>query len=452
MTKYDCIVIGGGAAGIFAAITLKRTRPRLNIAVIEKSRPLHKLTLTGKGRCNLTTAKDPVGGLVRNRKFMMSAFAAFTCADTVDFFASIGVPAVTERGSRVFPESQKATDVAAALLREVKSLGVDIIAKSATALLTADTDGGVRISGVACGSTVLPCTAVILACGGASYPATGSDGGGFRLAEAAGHTVTPALPSLVPLVTRESVDGLAGLTLKNVRLRFDKPVARLIGKDCPGMNTDTGEIIFTDDGIGGALAISVSAFITELLHADGGGAGYSGGGVGNGGNGGAGSDSTVSGDDNTGIAVHLDFKPALTETQLRERIGREITAMPPASAVSLLLRRLLPAKIVEYFLIRANIAADTPLARITEAHIRGIVTHLKNFGFTIVGTKPIAEAICTRGGVSVREINPKTMESKQVRGLYFAGEIIDVDGLTGGYNLQIAWSTAYAAACGIAGL
>ena len=430
MTTYDCIVIGGGAAGIFAAITLKRDRPRLSVAVIEKSRPLHKLTLTGKGRCNLTTAKDPLCGIAKNHKFMMSAFSAFSCADTVDFFAGIGVPTLTERGGRVFPASQKAADIAAALLREVKSLGVTLIAKTATALVTTDTAGTGGIRGVDCGGTVLIAPAVILACGGASYPATGSDGGGYRLAAAVGHTVTPALPSLVPLVTRENVSELAGLTLKNVRLRFDKPVARLIGRDCPGMNLDVGEIIFTDDGIGGALAIATSAFITELLHAG---------------------DGTDSGAGDAGIVVHLDFKPAMSETQLRERIGREVAVLPPDTAVSQLMRRLLPAKIVAYFLARANIAADTPITRVGENRVRDIIALLKNFSFTLVGTKPVAEAICTRGGVSVREINPKTMESKLVAGLYFAGEVIDADGLTGGYNLQIAWSTAYAAARGVVG-
>ena len=406
MTKtYDTLIIGGGAAGLFAAVLCARAGKKT--AVIEKNdRCGKKLDITGKGRCNMTNlcGRDEfLENVPRNPRFLTSAISRFTPEDTVEFFESLGVRTKTERGNRVFPESDKAHDVTVALIHAAKSAGAEFIRGKATGL-------GIEygaVTGVFCGKAFYSAEKVIIACGGASYPKTGSDGSGYGLAKQAGHTVTGITPSLVPLVSPDMIcRDCMGLSLKNVGLTF-------VAQDGNTVYSERGEMLFTHFGLSGPVVLSASA------HAAG----------------------------NYPCTLYIDMKPALDEKTLDLRILRDFSA-GMNRALKNSLSGLLPQKLIDPFIALTGTDPEKRLHDITKEDRARIVAVMKKIPVTVTGTRPIDEAIITSGGVSVKELDPKTMGSKLVKGLYFAGEIIDVDAYTGGFNLQIAFSTAYCAANG----
>jgi hypothetical protein len=397
------IIVGGGAAGCFAAVQAARRGDE--VCVIEKNPQIgRKLRITGKGRCNVTNNCDMdtlMQNIPRGGRFLYSAFAALSPQDVMAFFEDLGVTLKTERGNRVFPVSDQAAEVVEALRREMQRLGVEVV-QGTVDHLTHDPDG--RCSGAHCGDTVYDGDRVILATGGATYPLTGSEGDGYALVKALGHTVTDIRPSLVPLETLErDCAEMMGVSLKNVTLTLKR--------DGKSVYSELGEMLFTHFGVSGPLVLSASAHM-----------------------------------DKPGTyTLHIDLKPALTPEQLDARIQREISAAPNKELPSLL-RKLLPASMVMPMIGRCAINAHTKGNSLTKPQRQRIVQEFKDFAFSVRGTRPIAEGIITRGGVSLKEISPKTMESKLVPGLYIIGELLDCDAYTGGFNLQIAWSTAYAAA------
>ncbi len=383
----------------------------LKTAVCEHGRSLgRKLGITGKGRCNLTNNCDPetvLKNVVRNPRFLYGALSRCAPADIMAYFEGLGVPLKTERGQRVFPVSDRAADIVSALERRLKKLGVEVIRGNCTKLLIEEnTCTGAVISG-----REVKAAAVVLAAGGASYPATGSDGSGYALARQAGHTVIPCQPSLVPLETEEKwVSAAAGLDLRNVSMKLIR--------DGKTVYEDFGELMFTAFGIGGPTVLSASAHIADM--------------------------------ESGGYSVEIDLKPALSEKQLDSRILRDF-AERRGMRFADSLRGLLPAQLAPVIAGLSGIPSDLKVDEVTKEQRRELGRLLKRLTLHIRGFRPIEEAIITRGGVSVREINPNTMESKLCKGLYFAGEIIDCDALTGGFNLQIAFSTAFSAAAAIAG-
>ncbi len=411
MNGFGTIIIGGGAAGLFAAANIQSTK---RTAVIEPNRVLgRKLRITGKGRCNLTNncpQEEVLKNVLRNPKFLYSAVTKFPPESIMSWFESRGVPLKTERGRRVFPQSDRADDIAEALEKECRRRGTVFIKAKADGLIIRD---GAAV-GVKCGEKEYFSDNVILACGGKSYPRTGSDGSGYALAESAGHSVTVLQPSLVPIEVEESFCGsLAGLTLKNVELKLfdaDRPAKPIY--------SELGETSFTPFGLGGPLGISASCYIdAEKLSCK-------------------------------GYKLVIDLKPGLTFEQLDTRIQRDIKAAPnkPFEA---LLAGLLPRAMTEVFSDRLDFSKPASIGNLTREQRLSAVSLLKNFSITPTALRGFDEAIVTRGGVSVKEISPATMESKLVKGLYFAGEVIDCDAFTGGYNLTLAFSTAYAAALDI---
>lgn len=385
---------------MMAAITAARHGK--SVLLLEKNDRLgRKLAITGKGRCNVTNnceIDELMNNIPRNAKFLYGAMTKFPPSETIAFFEQLGVPLKTERGKRVFPVSDKAGDVVAALEKELRRLGVKILRENARALILENgLCTGVRTSG---GEFLA--NSVILATGGKSYPKTGSDGSGYALARQAGHTVIEPVPSLVPLVTEEKwVKSSCGLTLKNTAVKmFDGE--KIIYEDF-------GEVAFTADGLGGATILSASAHIPEMQK--------------------------------NRYSVALDLKPALSEQKLDARLLREFSENrgKPFREV---LRKLLPAELVEIFADLAGISPEKKIDEITKAERKTLLNLLKNIRLHISGFRPIDEAIITRGGVKTSEISPKTMESRIVKGLFFAGEIIDADAYTGGFNLQIAFATA----------
>ncbi len=383
----------------------------LKTAVCEHGRSLgRKLGITGKGRCNLTNNCDSetvLKNVVRNPRFLYGALSRCAPADIMAYFEGLEVPLKTERGQRVFPVSDRAADIVSALERRLKKLGVEVIRGNCTKLLIEDNVcAGAVISG-----REVKAAAVVLATGGASYPATGSDGSGYALARQAGHTLIPCQPSLVPLETEEKwVSAAAGLDLRNVSMKLIR--------DGKTVYEDFGELMFTAFGIGGPTVLSASAHITDM--------------------------------ERGGYSVEIDLKPALSEKQLDSRILRDF-AERRGMRFADSLRGLLPAQLAPVIAELSGIPADLKVDEVTKEQRRELGRLLKRLTLHIRGFRPIEEAIITRGGVSVREINPNTMESKLCKGLYFAGEIIDCDALTGGFNLQIAFSTAFSAAAAIAG-
>lgn len=385
---------------MMAAITAARRGK--SVLLLEKNDRLgRKLAITGKGRCNVTNnceIDELMNNIPRNAKFLYGAMTKFPPSETIAFFEQLGVPLKTERGKRVFPVSDKAGDVVAALEKELRRLGVKILRENARALILENgVCKGVRTSG---GEFLA--NSVILATGGKSYPKTGSDGSGYALARQAGHTVIEPVPSLVPLVTEEKwVKSACGLTLKNTAMKL------LDGEKT--IYEDFGEVAFTADGLGGATILSASAHIPEIQK--------------------------------NRYSVALDLKPALSEQKLDARLLREFSENrgKPFREV---LRKLLPAELVEIFADLAGISPEKKIDEITKAERKTLLNLLKNLRLHISGFHPIDEAIITRGGVKTSEISPKTMESRIVKGLFFAGEIIDADAYTGGFNLQIAFATA----------
>ena len=402
---YDLLIAGGGAAGCFAAALAAGNG--LRVLVLDgNDRLMHKLSITGKGRCNLTNACDIdtlMRNIPRNPRFLYSAFSRCTPADVMDYFEDIGVPLKIERGRRVFPVSDNAGDVVQALMREMCSNDVEMeLNTTVRRLLIQD---GCCIGVQTADGTEYRAKAVLLATGGMSYPRTGSKGGGYRLAEQAGHTVTPRQPSLIPLETAEKdAAEMQGLSLKNVTLTVK------CGKK--NVFSELGEMLFTHFGLSGPLVLSASCLMDAEKIAD--------------------------------YLLSIDLKPALSPEQLDQRILRDFADVPNR-AVSNVLKSLLPASMIPVMLKRAGLDGDTKANSVTKEQRRALCDAVKSLTYHVTAKRPIAEAIITRGGVSVREVNPNTMESKKLEGLYFAGELLDTDAFTGGFNLQIAFATANAA-------
>lgn len=399
----DAIIIGGGTAGCMAAITAARFGK--SVIVFERNDHIgRKLRITGKGRCNVTNNCDTqtlMSNIPVNSRFLYSAFAAFGTQETMEFFEELGVPLKTERGNRVFPVSDNAQDIVDALAAEMKRLGVKIIHKRVQRLICS---GGI-CTGVRAGGHDYASQSVLIACGGKSYPNTGSDGDGYTLAESAGHTVTELKPSLVPLVSPDKYcSELMGLSLRNVTLSLYD------GEKC--IYTELGEMLFTHFGVSGPLVLSASSHIRNMAP--------------------------------NRWSLRIDLKPGLDSARLDERIQRDFAENLNRDFVNGI-RKLLPQKLIPIVARLSGIAPDRKINGITKEERHRLGEVIKAFPVRISGFRPIEEAIITSGGVSVKEINPKTMESKLVSGLFFAGEVIDVDAYTGGFNLQIAFSTAYLA-------
>lgn len=400
------IVVGGGAAGMMAAGTA--AEQGFNVILIEKNKLLgKKLMITGKGRCNITNACDEVETLLKNvitnNRFLYSAFYGFDNTQTIDFFEKLGVKTKVERGGRVFPVSDKSSDVVAALRDFLIKNNVELVCDTVTKIR--ESDGAV--TGVECAKRgFLAADAVILATGGASYPATGSTGDGYKFATELGHTVTNLRPSLVPVTVEESwTEELQGLSLKNVAITVKNSKGKVV-------YTDFGEMMFAHFGLTGPIILSASAHLKKM--------------------------------EEEHYKIHLDLKPALSEKQLDERILRDFSENMNKDFVNSL-DRLLPKALIPIIVELCGIDPHQKINSVTAASRRRLTELLKNIEFNVTGFCPIEQAIITSGGISVKEINPSTMESKLVSGLYFAGEVIDVDALTGGFNLQIAFSTGHLA-------
>ncbi len=378
------------------------------VLLLEKTKRLgNKLRITGKGRCNLTNVADLpdfVAHFGPNGPFLRNAFARFFNQDLIDFFAAQGVPTVVERGQRVFPASNDAHQVAHALASYVRQSGACVRFQARAAKLEAE--GGWAAGVWTEGGEFLAAKAVILATGGASYPGTGSTGDGYRLAKALGHTIAPIRPALVPLVVQEGhAKALQGLSLKNVE------VSLLL--DGRPLTSQFGEMLFTHFGLSGPIILTLSAQAVDRL-----GQGK--------------------------LELSINLKPALSDEQLDRRLQRDFDRFG-GRAFRNILKELLPRKMIALFVQLAGIPPDKPGHQITAAERERLFGLLRDFRLTIVGHRPIAEAIVTAGGVSTREIDPRTMESRLVKGLYFCGEVIDINADTGGYNLQAAFSTGYIA-------
>lgn len=408
MTNSPVVVIGGGAAGMMAALSARRAGAR--VILVEPNEKLgRKLYITGKGRCNLTNNTTPEGVLrhvPRNGRFLYSAVTRFPPAAVMEYFETLGVPLKTERGGRVFPCSDRAADVIDALFFALKKAGVSLLRDRATALEIQED----RVTGVVLEGQTLAAGAVILATGGLSYPATGSTGDGYRLAQEAGHTIVEPRPSLVPLEEAEDTCArMQGLSLKNVTLTLKNQKKKAVFQE-------QGEMLFTHFGLSGPLVLSASAHANWAK--------------------------------DTYTAV-IDLKPALDEEKLEARILRDV-AQAPNKAFHNFLEGLLPRLLIPVAGERAQIPADLPVNAMTRAQRRRLMEVMKHFAIPIAGPRPIKEAIITAGGVKTGEVDPGSMMSKKTAGLFLAGELLDVDAYTGGFNLQIAWCTDRAAGEGAA--
>lgn len=403
--RYDAVVIGGGAAGLLCAGTAARRG--LSVLVVEgRERPARKILVTGKGRCNLTNNCPPEEvqkNVCRNSKFLYSALWAFPPAETMRLFESLGVPLKTERGNRVFPVSENARDIADALVRFAKEAGVEIVqGKAAEILLEQGAAVGVRTQE----GREYRGRSIVLAAGGMSYPGTGSDGSGFLLAEQTGHTIVPPRGSLVPILCAEPCCArLAGLSLKNVTLTLERK-----GKKKPVFR-ELGEMLFTHQGVSGPLVLSASALMDGPVEE---------------------------------YRLSLDMKPGLTPDQLDARLLRDFGESPNRD-IGNVLGALLPRTFVTTALAAAKLPPDRKVRDITREERLRLGETVKAFPLTPVSLGPVEEAVVTAGGVKVSQVDPKTMASKLVPGLYFAGEVLDIDARTGGFNLQLAFATGYAA-------
>ena len=399
------VVIGGGAAGLMAAVSAANMLDNqlYNITVIEKnSRPARKVMITGKGRCNVTNNCDMntlIANTPKNGKFLYSAFNNFGATDTMHFFEALGVPLKTERGNRVFPVSDKAVDIVDAMTKAVQKK-CSIIEGTAESIIAPN--GQVTAVKLADGK-IIDADCVILATGGMSYPLTGSTGDGYRMAKSLGHTVTELTPSLVGLECHEGFcTRLAGLSLKNVTLSvFETSKKKPLYKEM-------GEMLFTHTGISGPLTLSASAHLRYMGKKE--------------------------------YYAEIDLKPALDESQLDKRLLRDFEELLNRDFANSL-DKLLPKSIISVIINMSGIDPHTKVNQISREQRVSLINAIKHFKITITGFRPIEEAIITSGGISVKEIDPATMMSKLVGGLFFAGEIIDVDAYTGGFNLQIAFST-----------
>ena len=396
------VIIGGGAAGLMAAAAAGNNGAE--VTVVEKNaRPARKVMITGKGRCNVTNNCDVatlIKNTLRNGKFLYSAFNGFNSQDTMRFFENRGVTLKTERGNRVFPVSDKAADIvdsltaAAAKFARIKTCTADKILYENGAVT------GVMLKG----GDIIPADAVILATGGMSYPLTGSTGDGYRIAADVGHTVTPLAPSLVRLEAREGFcTRLAGLTLKNVTLSLFKTGAK------KPVYKELGELLFTHTGISGPLALSASAYISGAPDE---------------------------------YYAEIDLKPALDVAVLDSRVLRDFSEGLNRDLINAL-DKLLPKALIPVIIGNAGIDPHLKVNQISRGDREKLMSSVKHMRLTVTGLGPLDEAVVTRGGVAVKEIEPGSMQSKLIKNLYFAGEVIDVDAFTGGFNLQIAFSTGY---------
>ena len=415
------IIIGGGPAGMLAAIT--SAQKGTETTIIEKNNRLgKKLLITGKGRCNITSSidiNDFINNIPGNGKFLYSAFQNYTNKDIIHFLEKNGVSVKEERGNRIFPKSDKSLDVEKAFEREINKLHINVKLNSkVTKILVKNSKvEGVKYLNSEDIEKTLYADKIILATGGATYPLTGSTGDGYKMAEQLGHTVTKIKPSLVPLIASKGsikiCQKLQGLSLRNVAIRL------MDAEKSKKIYEDFGEMIFTHFGVSGPTILSSSAHllryknVEELLA-------------------------------NGKITLEIDLKPALSEQQLDLRIQRDFSANKNKEFKNSL-DALLPQKLIPVIVDLSGIDEDKKVNEVTHEERLKLVELLKKFNVTISGFRPLEEGIITAGGINVKEINPKTMESKIVEGLFFAGEIIDVDAYTGGFNLQIAYSTGYTA-------
>ena len=405
------IVVGGGAAGMFAAIAAAKNGHQ--VTLYEKNEKLgKKIFITGKGRCNITNAADMeelFDAVVTNSKFLYSSFYGYTNQNAIDFFEDAGVPVKIERGNRVFPISDHSSDVIRALEREMKKVGVKVCLN--TEVKSVEAEKGKFKKVVLKDTTTQTADACIVATGGLSYRSTGSTGDGFRFAENVGHKVTQCFPSLVPMETKEPwICELQGLSLRNVEAKI------LDGKK--ELYKDFGEMLFTHFGVSGPLIISASSYVGKKFM------------------------------DKNGqkkeLTLEIDLKPALTEEQLDQRVLRDFEENHNRQFKNAI-TKLFPTKLIPVMLELGGIDPEKKVNSIEKEERKQFVHLIKHFRMTLTGLRDYPEAIITKGGVNVKEIDPGTMESKLVKGLYFAGEVLDLDALTGGFNLQIAWSTGYAA-------
>lgn len=402
----NVIVVGGGAAGMMAAVFAARNGQ--NVQLLEKNEKLgKKLFITGKGRCNITNAadiEDLFTAVISNPKFLYSGFYSFTNQQVIDFFEELGVKTKIERGERVFPVSDHSSDVIAAFSRELKSLGVSVSLHTEVRELLCEQD---KVCGVLLtNGKKMKADAVIVATGGISYPSTGSTGDGYRFAKETGHRVTELLPSLVPMEVRQwYAKELQGLSLRNIEICITDGKKKLY--------EEFGEMLFTHYGVTGPVILSASSVVGKTLR-------------------------------KKELTLHIDLKPALSEEQLDKRILREFDANHNKQYKNSI-DSLFPAKLKPVMIELSEIEPEKKVNEITKEERQRLVHLIKDFTMTLTGLRSYNEAIITKGGVSVKEVDPGTMESKKMKGLYFAGEVLDLDAMTGGYNLQIAWSTGYLA-------
>ena len=409
-SKLQAIIIGGGPAGIMAAI--RAAENGAAVTLFEKNNMLgRKLRITGKGRCNLTNAADVneiVKNIPGNGKFLYSALKSFTAEDTVNFFETLGLETKVERGNRVFPASDNAAEVLEVLTKRLAVLDVDVKLNSRVDGIFAN---GGKIIGVEVHKKFIDADVVVLATGGASYPATGSTGDGFKFARQLSHTVTKILPALVPLEVEEDfVKDLQGISLKNVRA--------VLKADGKAVEEQFGEMLFTHFGVSGPIILTLSRTAAKLLA------------------------------EKSFVELVINLKPALTPEQLDARILRDFQKFKHKSIKNALVE-LLPAKLIPPILDLSYIDEDKKIDAVTKEERRRLVENLRGVPLTVTRTRPLAEAIVTSGGVDVKEINPKTMESKLVKNLFIVGEVADIDGFTGGFNLQAAWAMGNAAGLGV---
>ena len=403
----NVIVVGGGAAGMMAAIFAARNGQ--NVTLLEKNEKLgKKIFITGKGRCNITNAseiEDLFSAVISNPKFLYSGFYSFTNDQVIHFFEELGVATKIERGNRVFPVSDHSSDVIAALTREMQHLKVKVQLHCEVKELLINNEREIKGVRLANGKK-MTADAVVVATGGISYPSTGSTGDGYRFARNCGHKVTELFPSLVPMEVKEwYAKELQGLSLKNIEIHITDGKKKLYD--------EFGEMLFTHYGVTGPVILSASSIVGKTL-------------------------------EKKELVLHIDLKPALTEEQLDKRLLREFEANHNKQFKNAI-DSLLPAKLRPVIIELSGLEEEKKVHEITKEERLNLLRLIKDFHMTLTGLRGYNEAIITKGGISVKEIDPGTMESKLIKNLYFAGEVLDLDAVTGGYNLQIAWSTGYLA-------
>ena len=413
------VIIGGGPAGMMSAISAAENRsPKDEVIIVEKMNMLgKKLLITGKGRCNITSSlemEDFIKNTPGNGMFLYSSFQQFTNKDIINFLKKQGLEVKEERGSRIFPITDKSTDVLNCFINRLKELKVKIyLNENVEQIITQKTEEEQKVIGIKTNKRKIEADKVILATGGKSYPLTGSTGEGYKMAKELGHTITEIKPSLVPLETYEVEKELQGLSLKNVKIQLKDTSKKRI------MYEDFGEMIFTHFGVSGPTILSSSAHLVRYKNIE-------------------------NLFKERKIILKIDLKPALSEEKLNDRILRDFEEEKNKQFKNSL-NKLLPQKMINSVIKKSKIDPQKQVNTITKQERTRLIEVLKGFELEIKKFRPIEEAIITSGGIKIKEINPKTMESKKVKGLYFAGEIIDVDSYTGGFNLQIAYSTGYVA-------